>query len=403
MQSMMEHQALTVKGENMKVRKLAEKYEDQVIAWRREFHENPELSWEEVRTGNRICEELTKMNIGLKRIAGTGVLGILNGDKPGKTVALRADMDALPVKEANNVPYKSKNEGAMHACGHDGHVAMLLGAAKILSQLKDKIKGTVIFIFQPAEEMGQGASKMIEEGAIKGVDAILGIHLWADLASGKVSLEPGPRMASTDRFKIIIKGKGGHGSMPHQGVDSIVAASSVVMNLQSIVSREIEPLEPAVITIGKFNGGERYNILSEEVLMEGTTRCFNSQIRDKFPAMIKKVIKETASAYRAEGELEYIVGHPSVINDPQISQIASRAVIHNFGEESVIKFEKVTGGEDFSFYTEEIPGVMAFVGARNENKGAIYPHHHKNFNIDEDALIVGTTLYIQFALDFLKS
>ena len=240
---------MTKKEKKVKVRKLAEKYKEQVIAWRREFHENPELSWEEVRTAERVREELVKMNIEVRRVANTGILGILKGDKPGKTVALRADMDALPIKEANDVSYKSKHEGVMHACGHDGHTAMLLGAAKILSQMKDKIEGTVIFLFQPAEELGEGASKMIEEGAIKGVDAILGIHLWADLASGKISLEPGPRMASTDRFKIVIRGKGGHGSMPHQGVDAIVVASAVVMNLQSIVSREIDPLETAVVTI----------------------------------------------------------------------------------------------------------------------------------------------------------
>lgn len=387
----------------MKVGELAKKYEGQVIAWRREFHENPELSWEEVRTGNRICEELKRMNIKVKRIAKTGVLGVLKGDKSGKTVALRADMDALPVKEANNVSYKSKNEGIMHACGHDGHIAMLLGAAKILSLMKNKVEGTVIFIFQPAEEKIQGALKMIEAGAMKGVDAILGIHLWSDLASGKVSLESGPRLAFTDMFKITIRGKGGHGSMPHQGVDAIVAASAVVMNLQSIVSREIGPLEPAVVTIGKFHGGERFNVLCDEVLMEGTTRGFNPQVRDKFPVIMERVIKETARAYRAEGELEYILGCPSVINDPQISQIASRAVINNFGEESVIKLEKVMGGEDFSFYTQEAPGVIALVGVRNESKGAMYPHHHKKFNIDEDALTIGTTLYSQFALDFLDN
>ena len=386
----------------MKIRKLAEKYKEQVIAWRREFHENPELSWEEVRTAERVQKELVKMNIEVRRVVNTGILGILEGDKPGKTVALRADMDALPIKEANDVSYKSKHEGVMHACGHDGHTAMLLGAAKILNQMKDKIAGTVIFLFQPAEELGEGASKMIEEGAIKGVDAILGIHLWADLASGKISLEPGPRMASTDRFKIVIRGKGGHGSMPHQGVDAIVAASAVVMNLQSIVSREIDPLETAVVTIGKFNGGERYNIISEEVHMEGTTRCFNLLVREKFPSIIKRIVNKTAKAYRAEGKLEYIFGHPSVINDTQMSQVASQAVIHNFGRESIVKMEKVTGGEDFSFYLQKAPGIMTFVGVRNENKDVIYPHHHKNFNIDENALIVGTTLYSQFAFDYLR-
>jgi len=385
----------------MNFRKLAEKYEKQVIAWRREFHENPELSWEEIRTGDRICEELKKMNIKTKRIAKTGVLGILKGNKPGKTVALRADMDALPIQEENSVPYKSKNRGVMHACGHDGHTAMLLGAAKILSQVQKEIKGTIVFIFQPAEEMGEGASKIIEGGAIKDVDAILGIHLWAEMDSGKVSVESGPRMASTDRFKIVIRGKGGHGSMPHQGVDALLAASALVMNFQSIVSREIGPLEPVVVTIGKFNGGKRFNIICEEVCMEGTTRCFNPRLRDKLPLMMKRIVENTAKAYRAKGELEYIMGHPSVINDPYISQIACQAIKNNFGENIVEKFEKVTGGEDFSFYVQEIPGIMAFVGARNNSKDAIYPHHHKNFNIDEDALVIGTTLYSQFALDYL--
>ena len=385
----------------MKIRKLVEKYEDQIITWRREFHENPELSGEEIRTSERVCEELKKVNIEVKRIGKTGVLGILEGSKPGKTVALRADMDALPVQEANNIPYKSKSKGIMHACGHDGHTAMLLGAAKLLSQMRDKIKGRVKFIFQPAEEKTQGASMMIKGGAIEGVDAILGIHLWADLAVGKVSVEAGPRMAASDRFKITIRGKGGHGAMPHQGVDVIVAASAVVMNLQSIVSREIGPLEPAVVTIGKFHGGERFNIMSEEVLMEGTTRCFNLQVRDKFPIMIERIIKETAKAYRAKGELEFILGPPPVINNFQISQIASQAVTKNFGEESVVKFEKVTAGEDFAFFAQEVPSVFAFVGARNEKKGANYPHHHRKFNIDEDALVIGTSLYSQFVLDFL--
>lgn len=385
----------------MKIRKLVEKYEDQIITWRREFHENPELSGEEIRTSERVCEELKKVNIEVKRIGKTGVLGILEGNKPGKTVALRADMDALPVQEANNIPYKSKSKGIMHACGHDGHTAMLLGAAKLLSQMRDKIKGRVKFIFQPAEESSQGASMMIKGGAIEGVDAILGIHLWADLAVGKVSVDPGPRMASTDMFKITIKGKGGHGSMPHQGVDAILAGSAVVIDLQSIVSREINSLDPAVLSIGKFCGGERWNILCDKVLMEGTARCFNNQVRDNFPVMIERVTKKTAEAYRAEGELEYILLTPPLINSLEMSKIALESLIKNFGKESVVELEKVMGGEDFAFFAQEVPSVFAFVGARNEKKGANHPHHHRKFNIDEDALVIGTSLYSQFALDFL--
>ena len=387
----------------MKVRKLAKKYEDQVIAWRREFHKNPELSWKEIRTGNRVCEELKKMRIEVKRVAKTGVIGILKGNKPGKTVALRADMDALPIQEANDIPYKSKKVGIMHACGHDGHTAMLLAAAKVVSQMKDTIKGTIKFIFQPAEETAKGAHIMIKEGALEGVDVILGIHLWADLPVGKVSLESGPRMASTSMFRITIKGKGGHGSMPHQGVDAITAASAVVMNLQSIVSREINPLDSAVVTIGKINGGERWNILCDNVILEGTTRCFNNQIGDKFSSIMERVVRKTAEAYRAEGKLEYTMLTLPLINDINLSNIASQALIKNFGEEIIIKLEKVMSGEDFAFYAQEVPSLFALVGARNEDKGAKYPHHNKNFNIDEDALTIGTTLYSQFALDFLNN
>jgi amidohydrolase len=386
----------------LKVREHAEKIKEEIIAWRREFHENPELTWEEVRTGNRVAEELEKMGVEVKRMAKTGVLGILKGGKPGKTVALRADMDALPVTEANDVPYKSKNVGVMHACGHDGHVAMLLGAAKVLSRMKDDIKGTVKFIFQPAEEIAQGALKMIEEGAMDGVDAVLGIHLWSGLPSGKISLEPGPRMASTDIIKITVKGKGGHGSMPHQGIDAIVAASAIVMDLQSIVSREISPLDPAVVTIGKFNGGARWNVLCNEVILEGTTRCFSPDVVRMFPSMIERVAKNTAASYRASAELEYTVGTPPVINDPVISEISRNAVIKLYGNDAVVEMEKVMGGEDFAFLCDTAPGVMAFVGIGNSDKGTDVAHHHERFNIDEDALPVGTSLYAQFALDFLN-
>ena len=385
----------------MKVKELVEKNKDEIISWRREFHEYPELSGEETRTSERVCEELRKSSIEVKRMGKTGVLGILKGSKSGKTVALRSDMDALPIEEANNIPYKSKNKGVMHACGHDGHIAMLLGAAKLLSQMRDKIKGTVKFIFQPAEEIAKGAPMMIEEGVLEGVDAILGIHLWADLAVGKVSLESGPRMASVAIFKITIKGRGGHGSMPHQGVDAIMAASAAVMDLQSIVSREISPLDSAVVTIGKINGGEAWNILCDKVTLDGTTRCFNNQIVDKFPAIMERVVRKTSEAYRAEGKLEYTIVAPLLINDINLSNISSQALIKNYGEEIIVKLEKTMAGEDFAFYAQKVPGAFAFVGARNEDKGAKYPHHHRNFNIDEDALVVGTSLYSQFALDFL--
>ncbi len=386
----------------MDIREKAEGVKDQLIAWRREFHENPELTWQEERTGNRVAEELEKMGVEVKRMARTGVLGIINGEKPGKIVALRADMDALPITEANDLPYKSKNAGVMHACGHDGHVAMLLGAAKILNGMKDDIKGTIRFIFQPAEEIAQGAITMIEEGAMDKVDAVLGIHLWSGLESGKVSLEPGPRMASTDIIKITVKGKGGHGSMPHQGIDAIVASCAVVNDLQSVVSREVSPLDPVVVTIGKFNGGDRWNILCSEVIMEGTTRCFNPKVVNSLPSIIERIAKNTAASYRAQAEVEYTVGTPPVINHPEVSRIAHDAVEKLYGQDAVADMEKVMGGEDFAFLCDAAPGVMAFVGIADSKKGTDVAHHHERFNIDEDALTVGTSLYAQFAVDFLS-
>jgi len=385
----------------MKIREAAESVKEQLVDWRREFHQNPELTWEEVRTGNRVAEELERMGIEVKRIAKTGVLGILRGKKPGRTVALRADMDALPITEANDVPYKSQKDGVMHACGHDGHVAMLLGAAKVLSGMREDIEGEVRFLFQPAEEIAEGAPAMMKEGAMDGVDAVFGIHLWSDLETGRVSVEAGPRMASTGILKITVKGKSGHGSMPHQGVDAILAASAVVVDLQSIASREISPLDPVVITIGKYNGGARWNVLCGEVVMEGTTRCFNPETAEKLTDIISRVAKNTAASYRAEAEVEHTLLTPPLLNDPEVSEIARGSVEKLYGKEAVAEMEKVMGGEDFAFYTKAAPGAVAFVGIANSSKGTDVAHHNERFDIDEDALPVGTALYAQFALDYL--
>lgn len=386
----------------MKSKKLAKQYKDYVINLRREFHKYPEPSWKEFRTSKRIKEELTKMNIPFISIAKTGIVAIIRGEKDGKTVALRADMDALSVQECNEVDYRSTNDGIMHACGHDGHIAMLLGAAKILSEIKDEIKGTVKFFFQPAEEVGGGAKAMIEEGCMDGVDNVFGIHLWSDLPVGTVSVEEGPRMASTDVFEINVKGLGGHGSLPHQGVDALLAASSIVMNLQSIVSREISPAKSAVVSIGTFNSGTRFNVIASKANLTGTTRCFNSEIRNNFPKIIKRIITNIANSYRATATLNYTFVHPSTVNDSDSSKLATRTVEKLFGREGIIFMEKLTSGEDFAFYLEKIPGVLAFVGARNEEKNCNYAHHHERFNIDEDGLEIGTALYVQYALDFLE-
>ena len=386
----------------MKVRELAERYKDKVIALRREFHQNPELSWQEFKTAKRVEEELKKAGIETIRVANTGVIGQIKGKAGNRVVALRADMDALPVQETNKLFYASQNDGVMHACGHDGHTAMLLVAAQILGEIQDQFSGTVKLLFQPAEESIEGAKKMVEEGVLEGVDAVLAIHIWSEIPAGKVSLEPGPRFAAGDRFKIIIKGKGSHGAMPHLGTDAIVAASAIVMNLQTIVSREIDPQEAAVISIGKIKGGGNFNVICDEVVLEGTARCFNPLIQKEFPRQMERIIKNTATSFNTQAEFDYITGAPPCINDEVISKIAREGLIKLYGDKIIIPYQKTTATEDFSYFLQKVPGIIAFLGTSNKEKGIIYPHHHNQFNIDEDVLPIGTALYAQFALDFLN-
>lgn len=386
----------------MNVKESVETYKEQILAWRREIHSCPEIAREEIKTGDMVAKALESFGIEVTRVAKTGVLGLLKGGHPGKTVALRADMDALAIVEATEVPYKSKIKGAMHACGHDGHTAMLLGAAKILSQRRQDIYGSIKFIFQPAEEIGIGALALIDDGVMDGVEAILGMHLWPDLPSGKVSLVPGPRMASADRVTITVKGKAGHGSMPHQGIDAILAASAIIMNLQSISSREIAPLEPSVVTIGKLAGGTSWNITCDEVNLEGTTRCFSHEVRKLFPSAIERIIKSTAASFRAQAEMEYIPIAPPLINNAIIARIAAASLQKLYGEDIFGDIEKVMGGEDFAYLCEKTPGAMAFIGCGNKAKQTDYPLHNEKFNIDEDVLPVGAALHAQFALDFLS-
>lgn len=387
----------------MNIKELAEKNRDYVINLRREFHQIPEPSLEEYETSKRIQEELDKMGIKYKVVAKTGVVAEIGGKQPGKVVALRADIDALQVTECTGVDYASKHPGMMHACGHDGHASMLLGAAKIFKEIEGDIKGTVKLYFQPGEEVAQGAKLMLKEEPLKGVaDGCFAIHLWADIPVGKISIEEGPRMASADLLKIEIKGKGGHGSLPHQAIDSVVAGSAVVMNLQSIVSREISPLESAVVTIGSFQSGTRFNVISNQATLEGTVRTFSKETCKNIENAIRRIVKSTCEAYRAEGEVFYTYGTTPVINDTTCSKVAEGAVEKLLGREGVAKFEKITGGEDFCYFLDEVPGVLAFVGINNPEKAANYPHHHEKFNMDEDGLVYGMGLYAQFAIDFLN-
>jgi amidohydrolase len=356
----------------------------------------------EFETQKKVMEELDKIGIENFKAAGTGVVGIIKGEKEGKIVALRADMDALELQEENDIPYKSKNEGYMHGCGHDGHTAGLLTAGKILNEIKSQIEGTVKLVFQPGEETGEGALALIEEGILDDVDAIFGIHLWNELDSGKVSVEAGPRMASAGIFDINVQGRGGHGSMPNQGVDACLVGAAILMNLQTVVSREISPLDSAVLSIGIFNSGTRFNVIPSKAYLEGTTRCFSMEVNDKFEEQIQRIVENTAKAYRAEAVLNYRQLVLPTINDEKLAEYANKAAKEIVGDEGVVLFEKTTGGEDFSYFSQKAKTEFAFVGTRNDKKVKYYPHHHSNFDIDESALTTAAGLYAGFAVEYLR-
>lgn len=388
----------------MDIKNISKKYKDYVIEKRRYFHMNPEPSFCEFNTSKVIKEELDKLSIPYIVSAETGIIATIKGNGNGKTVLLRADMDALEVCEKNEVSYKSQKDGLMHACGHDGHVAMLLGAAHILNELKDEIKGEVKLLFQPAEEIATGAKKMIEETNItEQIDAAFAIHLWQGVPVGKVSLESGARMAAADMFKIKIKGKSGHGSMPHETVDAALTAAAVLMNLQHLVSRNTNPLDTLVITIGKMEAGTRFNVIAGEAVLEGTARSFSKEVWEKIPEQLERVINSTCDAYGATAEIELNRATPPLVNDEKISEILKNSVEKLYGAEAVTKYEKTPGGEDFAYFTQKVPGALAFVGIRNDEKGIDAPHHNEKFDMDERGLEIGTNLYVQFALDFLNS
>ncbi|MDN5351590.1 MAG: hypothetical protein PWQ12_509 [Clostridiales bacterium] len=385
-----------------KVESILEQQREYVIAMRREFHANPEMSWEEVRTSARIKEELDKADIPWIACAGTGIIASIEGKNPGKTVGLRADMDALSVLEQNEISYKSKTDGVMHACGHDGHAAMLLGAAKALNAVKDSLNGTVKLLFQPAEERVEGAKRMIEEGALEGIDAILGIHLWSGVETGQINIEAGPRMASGDYVIIDFIGKGGHGSMPDQTIDPIVVASEFIMNSQSVLSREKSPLESVVFTIGDFKSGTRFNVIPERAHLEGTLRCYGEAARTHFSEAIERYAIKVAEMHRAKADVAIIKGTPATINDPTVTEIAQRAGAAIVGNENMVPLGKTTGSEDMAYYLQKIPGVMAFVGAGFKDPSLNYPHHHPKFNMNEDSLKYGMALYFNFARTYLS-
>jgi len=380
-----------------------EQYRDYVLQARRHLHQHPELALEEVETTKFLMNELDHMGIPYIKAHPTGLIATLKGPNPGPTVALRSDIDALLIEEKNDKPYTSLTKGKMHACGHDGHTAILLGAAKILKDRQQELSGTVHFLFQPAEEIGHGAKILKETGTwYKETDTVFGAHLWAYLPTGKVSVEPGERMAATDRFRITIQGLSGHGSMPHQTVDAVLVASAMVMNFQTIVSREYSPLDPLVVSVGSIHSGTAFNVISGEAVLEGTVRYFKKDIGETIEGSLRRVVESTAALYGATATLSYAYNLPPVVNEERASALATKVAVDLLGEENVVLFEKTTGGEDFAFYLEEKPGCFAFIGSGNKEKGTHHAHHNDFFDIDEDVLLHGSALYAGYALAYLK-
>ncbi len=382
------------------LKKETEKLSSQLVAWRRDFHRHPETAFEEHWTSSVLRKFLEDHGIPVQVMAKTGLRGVLKGKPGGKTVALRADIDALPLKESGEKEYLSENPGATHACGHDGHMAILMGAIELLCRKKKDLQGDVVFLFQPSEERIPGGAKgMIEEGALDGVDAIFGLHLWQPLATGIVGLVRGAMMAQPDKFTIRIQGKGGHGSMPHQTVDPILVASHLVVNIQSIASRNVDPLKPVVVSFGTIEGGTIYNIIPEEVVMTGTVRSFDTDVQELSENRLKELTDATCAAFGATAEFQYEKGYPPVVNDESMVDFVGRTAESLFGEGRVQEISPVMGGEDFAYFLREVPGAFMFFGMGD---GMAYPHHHPAFDIDEKALPQATLLMTAIALAYLE-
>ncbi len=378
----------------------------ELIELRRDFHAYPELGFQEFKTADRVEAYLEDLGLKPERIATTGVTAYLEGKKDGPTILLRADMDALPIQEENNVPYKSRNNGIMHACGHDAHMAMLLGAAKICSGMRDRLEGNIKFLFQPNEEVA-GAEILIEQGALEnpGVDAAVGIHIWSPLKSGLIGVQAGAVMATMDVFKITVQGRGGHTGYPESAVDPIIAAADIVSNVQTIQTRKVSLMKPTVIMFGKISGGTKNNIIPDEVVLEGTIRYLydsNKPGEDNPPKLLDHLVKTVCGTHGCSYELEVTRENTAVINDKNMVEIARRAARAVTGNADAVVEHASMAGEDFAAYAARVPGVFIFLGTGNPEKESDYPHHNPRFNIDEDTLPLGVELYIRSAIEYFK-
>jgi amidohydrolase len=386
------------------LRQKTNEMKDWLVEIRRTIHMHPELGFEEVETSRFVSECLERFGLQVKKgMAKTGVVGLLNGKRPGKTVAIRADMDALPMDEANKVPYASKIKGKMHACGHDAHVAILLGVAKFFSSIPDQVRGNIKWIFQPAEEGGGGGRVMVEEGVLETpkVDAVFGAHVFPFLPIGKVGVNEKEGLAAADRFTIKIMGKGGHAASPHVAKDPILAAGYLITQIHSIISRNINPLESGVVTIGKVSGGTAYNIIPDEVELWGTVRSLNPQVREELKSRIEQVTQGVARSFSMDYRFDFEYGYPVLINDPEMSKLVASACAKGIGKENVEVLKPSMGGEDFAYYLEKVPGSFFRLGCRNEEKGMIHPYHSSLFDIDEVILPFGVEMFVRIIDQYL--
>lgn len=378
------------------------KYEDYIIRTRRKLHENPELSCQEFNTKKLILEELKKLNFEIKEIEdGTSIIATLKGGKPGKTIALRADFDALPIIEQSDVEFISKNHGVMHACGHDAHTSMLLGAANVLAEMRDEIKGEIRFFFQEGEEIFAGAKKIIAAGGMEGVDACFGMH-GMPIPTGTVNIESGYRLSGCDTIYVKFEGVSGHGSAPHLAKDTVHPACLFVTDIQSIITKNINPQEAVVVSAGKINGGTKANIVSKYTEVDLSMRYFNPEARKTVHDAIIRHAKAIAEAYEIKVDVNIEESTPSLNNDESMVNLANEVAKKIMGENCSIPMQRPMASDDMAFYFQRAKGVYAFIGYKNEEKGSIYFPHHEKFKLDEDYFKYGAAIFVQFALDYLN-
>ncbi len=378
----------------------------ELVEVRRDLHAHPELAFEERRTSEMVAKRLRELGLEVKTGVGkTGVVAMVRGARPGKTVMLRADMDALPIQEENDTPYRSTNPGKMHACGHDCHTSILLGVAKQLVRRREDMAGAVKLCFQPAEENGGGAIAMIADGVLDAPlpDATFGVHVWQDLDLGQIAVTPGPFMAAVDEFTVTVTGTGAHAAMPHTGVDPVLCLSHIVTALQAIASREVNPLAEIVVSVTQLRAGTAFNIIPETAWMNGTTRTFDDAVWEALPGRFERIVNGIAAAYGCKADINYHRHNRPTVNDPAMAALARAAAAEVVGEANLRGDVRTMGGEDFSAFLNKVPGCFIAIGSRNEKRGLRYDHHHPRFDVDEACLEIAAEVLLRVTRKFLTS